>query len=281
MLWMVLACSGGSTDTEAPVQDTQVDPGDPCGELGLPVTEFVDADESTALYSTVADFWVPTGVEPWRLSENWTGCDNVLVIEDEPTQNQNADYSIWEKQKDIKAFFQLVPKNTQILFISSIGNDDDRREALDDLKKRVDEVLEEKLEEGDQAWWEPRIVYVTERSNKIDGWFGEVMKDPGWGIGIDRFQRLRYIGSYADPDRYNSSYGWFDPNMEMAANEARYYNFEHERHLAMEAEGATEVTLFTGERVAGNTDVTIELPSEAELAAYDTMTLDLYMGCEG
>jgi hypothetical protein len=75
--------------------------------------------------------------------------------------------------------------------------------------------------------------------------------------------------------------GWFAPNLSMAANEARYYNFEAERQAALDAEGATVVPIFTGERVAGNVYVDVDLPAESELAAFDTLTLDLTMGCEG
>ncbi len=282
MLWMLWGCGGAPGDPQTePAQDTQVVSEDPCEVLGLAKQEFQDAADSSALYATAADFTIPTADGDWSYKEAWTGCDNVLVIEDEPTQTQSADYSIWEKKKDIKAFFQLVPKNTQIVFISTLQNDEDRAARLADLAGLVEEVLVDKLEEGEDDWWRPRIVYSTERSKKIEGWFGEAMADPGWGIGIDRFQRHRYIGSYADPDRYNSGYGWFDPNMEMAANEARYYNFEFDRQAAMDAEGATEVPLFRGERVAGNLDVTVQLPDASELATYDTMTVDLYMGCEG
>ena len=49
-----------------------------------------------------------------------------------------------------------------------------------------------------------------------------IMLNPGWGAGIDRFQRVRYIGSYADYSRYDSGRGWFAPNLSMAANEAVY-----------------------------------------------------------
>ena len=59
---------------------------------------------------------------------------------------------------------------------------------------------------------------------------------PGWGLGIDRLQRLRYIGSFADLTRYDGNLGWFAPNLSMAANEAVYYNFEALREDQLDAE---------------------------------------------
>ena len=70
------------------------------------------------------------------------------------------------------------------------------------------------------------------------------MRDPGWGFGIDRFQRIRYIGSCADPLRYDENAQWFRPNLPMAANEAVFYNFEKTREDALTAERATRGILW-------------------------------------
>ena len=118
---------------------------------------------------------------------------------------------------------------------------------------------------------------VTTRDSKIDGWIGSLMASPGWGVGIDRFQHIRYIGSYADPTRYDSSVGWFAPNLSMAANEAVYYNFEAERQLALDATGATVVPLLAG-TVSGNLSGEAVLP---DAAGFDTLEVDTTMGCGG
>lgn len=112
------------------------------------------------------------------------------------------------------------------------------------------------------------------------------MTDPRWGFGIDRMQRIRYIGSYADPRRFNGSVGWFEPNLAMAANEADLYNFESDRDERLAAQGATVVTLFDEELsdpgwagTRGYADVT--LPDAGTMAAFGAAELDLYLGCVG
>ena len=109
------------------------------------------------------------------------------------------------------------------------------REQLVVIKEQVDAKIAGMSEE-DQAWWESHIHYVTQSSKTLETWLGKTMKSPGWGVAIDRQQRLRYIGSYADYTRYDSSRGWFAPNLSMVANEAIYYNFEAEREATLEAE---------------------------------------------
>lgn len=129
------------------------------------------------------------------------------------------------------------------------------------------------------------------RSTRI-GWaalwrLGALTTAPAWGVGIDRFQRIRYVGSHADYRRFNESIGWFDPNVSMAANEARYYDFEAEREARLEADGATVVPLFAGEVIsdpgwAGTRGYAeVALPDAATMAGFDTLELDLYLGCVG
>ena len=88
-----------------------------------------------------------------------------------------------------------------------------RVETLEDrvigkLQGKVEEALAAMLPH-DAEWWRRRIHYVNVPQHLLPSWLHDVMADPGWGVGIDRFQRIRYIGSYADPERYDSTVGWF------------------------------------------------------------------------
>ena len=266
-------------ETGPPVDTTDSTPaGDPCGELGLPVVDFQDVAESTDLYATAADFTVPTRGGDWTLSEHWTGCDTYLLIQDSPSQAQGWPTDLWAR--DVGDLFEALPRNTQLLFMSTGTSTTAIEESLDGLAVEIDAVLAD-MDEADRAWWTPRINYVSQRAQIITGWVGGVMSNPGWGVGIDRSQRIRYVGSYADPTRYYSSYGWFEPNLSMVANEPVYYNFEAEREAELEADDALVVNIFDGDRVAGSTYATVELPDAATLASYDTVKIDCYMGCEG
>jgi len=267
-------------ETEPPVDTTDSVPpmGDPCADLGLPVVDFQDASENKDLYATAADFTVPTRGGDWTLSEHWTGCDTYLLIQDNPGQTQGWPTDLWAR--DVADLFESLPKNTQLLFMSTGTSTETIEGSLDGLTVEIDAVLAD-MDEADRVWWTPRINYVNQRAQIISGWVGGIMSNPGWGVGIDRSQRIRYVGSYADPTRYSSSAGWFEPNLSMVANEAVYYNFEAEREAELEAQDALVVTLFDGDRVGGNTYQTIDLPDASTLAAYDTVHIDCYMGCEG
>ncbi len=261
-----------TTDSSGPTLDGA------CDELGLPMVDFQDVAEDNSLYAVAADFTVPTRGGDWTLSEHWTGCDTYLLFPDVPRQNQGWPTGIYER--DVDDLFAALPKNTQILFMSTATSTESIEASLDTIQANVELALGDMSDE-DRAWWEPRINYVTQRASIISGWVGGVMNSPGWGVGIDRHQRIRYIGSFADPTRYSSTYGWFEPNISMVANEAAYYNFEAVRDAELEAQDALVVTLFDGDRVAGNTYATVELPDAATLAGYDTVEIDCYMGCEG
>jgi hypothetical protein len=264
-------------ETDPPVDTTDSTPaaGDPCEELGLPVRDFEAAAESDALYATAADFTVPTRAGDWTLSEHWTGCDSYLLIQDNPSQAQGWPTDLWAR--DVDTLFENLPRNTQLLFMSTGTSTTAIDASLDALTVQVDAALAA-MDEADRAWWQARIAYVPQRAQIIDGWVGDIMSSPGWGVGIDRFQRIRYVGSYADPTRYYSSYGWFEPNLSMVANEVVQYNFEAEREAVLEADDALVVPVFEGDRVAGSVYKTVEIPDPA---AYDTLKIDAYMGCEG
>ncbi len=279
-LTLLFACKD-KTETAVPDDDTG-DTAEPAATLcadGLPVRAFVDAGESEALYATAADFTVETTTGTWTLSEEWTGCGPILIIQDEPRQATGWPSHLWERDQD--DLFAALPDNTTLLFVSTDSSSDDRAAILADMQALVEEELAASFSEAEQEAWKAQIHYITERASSIEGWVGPVMIDPGWGIGIDRLQRIRYIGSYADPKRYLQSQGWFEPNLGMAANEAVYYNFEASREAELEALDADVLPIFEGEYCAGNAYVDIDLPDAETMAGYDTLNIDLYMGCEG
>lgn len=276
---LALGCRDHGDSGAAPSDTVDTAGAGVCAELGLPVRSFVEAEDDDSLFATAADFTVPTRSGDFTLSEHWTGCDVYLFIQDAPTQTLGWSTGLWER--DVDDLFAALPDNVHLFFLSTATSTGEIEAALDDLQESVDEVLQEDFDEEARAWWESRVHYVTERAQVVEGWIGDTMWDPGWGTAIDRFQRLRYIGSYADYNRYDSSVGWFEPNLKMAANEALYYNYEAERAEALEALAPTTVTIFEDQEVDDNTYVEVELPGASELSAYDTVHLECHMGCGG
>ncbi len=283
-LLLALLISGCPNETAPPGDTTPDDTqdsarsedSDPCAEQGLPMRDFADAEEDDSLYATAADFTVPTRSGDWTFSEHWTGCDVVLMIQDAPNQTWGWPIGLWER--DVEELFEKLPRNTRLLFFSTATSTESINASLDGLETEIDLVMED-MDEDERAWWQDRVAFVTQRAQIVDGWVGDIMSDPGWGVGIDRFQRIRYIGGYADPTRYDSSYGWFAPNLSYAAYEAVYYNFEAEREAELEAQDALVVPVFDGSNWSSTVEAEIEIPAEA--ANYDSLAIDLHMGCGG
>jgi len=261
-------------------------PYDVCAALGLPVRAFATATDDPTLYATAADLTVQTTVGPWHLAEQWSGCEMYLFVQDEPRQDSNTAWPTPLWARDVEAFLNMLPPNTQVFFVPTSADKAEVNASLALVQGQVQAFLD-KQAPGSRPRWLQRVHFVTETARAIPGWLGQHFTNPAWGVGIDRLQRIRYIGSYGDPYRYNATFGWFEPNLAMAANEALYYEFEAKREAALQAEGATVVPVFTNEVLEdpgwagarGSKDVT--LPEAAALAGFDTLELDLTLDCVG
>jgi hypothetical protein len=297
LLSLLLACKAEESepkptdgDTGSTADDTGDDTGsppetNPCETLGLPVRDFQLAADDDSLYATAADFSVPlTDGSTWTLSEAWTGCDTYLIIQDTPRNASGWPYDLWDR--DVDDLLDRLPRNAHIFFISDLGTTEDRLISLGGLGEQVDAALS--AMDGPTAdWWADRVHFISERSINVDGWLRDAMLSPRWPIAIDRFQRIRYVGSFADYNRYSSSAGWFEPNLAMAANEVVYYNFEAERQDRLDAVDATIVNIWTGTSASDpgwagrRTTIDVELPDAATMSGFDTLEYDLFLGCVG
>ncbi len=271
--------TGGPDSAADSSSDTSQYSPDACEVLGMTRRDFTDAEDDDSLYAVAADFTVPTRrTGDWSFSANWSGCETYLFIQDDPNQVWIGSEGLWDR--DVDELFEKLPLNVHLFFVSTATSTTSIDESLDVIEDAIDDVLDT-YPEDERSWWWDRVHLVTTRAQAMDGWLGQIMSYPGWGVGIDRFQRIRYIGSYADPTRYSSSYGWFEDNISMVANEAIYYNYESDRQDEMDSQDALVTTVFDGDRVAGEVYAEVELPDSATLGAYDSVAVDCYMGCEG
>ena len=280
-LLLPLACKHNNSDDSGAGTDSG-DSGtsitDVCADMGLTVRPWQDAEDSTDKYALAADITLPTTDGDVQLSSLWSGCESMLFIQDTPSQATGWPDALWDR--DVPDLFARLPKNVHVFFSSDATSSDLINAALGDMKTKVDAALAE-MSPDDALWWSEHVHYLTRRSQVLPGWLGKEMINPGWGMGIDRFQRLRFIGSYADETRYNATQGWFEPNLSMAANEPIYYNFESDRQDALDADGADVVKVFDGDTVSGSVEATVDLPDASTMAGYDTVTVDTTMNCEG
>lgn len=289
LISLVFACTPPEEKPKKPAEDSAVDSAVDSGnppvlcEDGTSARSFEEVAESSELRATAADFTIETTAGSWNFKENWNGCDSYLFIPESPRQNTQTGVEFWGSQRDNGALLSLLPPNTHVFFIATGRS----TEAIDTLQDSMTNDVFPRLSGEEQALWSERLHYVTTVPADIGGWLGSALRSPGWGLGIDRFQKIRYIGAFTDPQRYNSETQWFNDNLRMAGNEAVYYNFEALREARLEAQDAMVLPAFSGEVISDSGwagargYATIEFPDAATLADYDTLEFDLSMMCEG
>lgn len=292
-----LGCSGAPKETSGSGGSTggggatgqggaggTIEPGEVCKELSLPRRPFEDAEPLPELRAIASNVTIPTTAGDYDFAARWSGCESYLFIQDVPQQNANWPIGIWERQ--VEETLAAMPPNVQLFFVSVKTDESARKAALDALGAKVTEALA-KLPAEDAGRWRARIHYVTAAATELGAWIGPLMKDPGWGLAVDRFQHVRYLGSYADYKLFDSDKSWFAPGLTMVANEAVHYNFEAERQAQLDEKGGATFPLFV-EKVVGDPGndgkrsyADVVLPDAATMADYDTLELDLSIRCGG
>ena len=277
---MIFACK--TTKPHGSVTASSAVPENPyCQSLGLPTKAFITAPDSSKLGATAADFQLPTTTGPFKFSESFTGCDNYLIVQDLPRQTREFKTPIWVK--DGAQLLQNLPKNTHIFFISVVKEAELRQISLQSIIDNTDGALKD-MPAADAAFWRSHLHFVTIPVAEVKGWLGETLTTPAWGVGIDRSQKIRYIGNYSDPLRFVPSVDDFGPNLAMLANEPIYYNFEAKREAMLAAEDAQIVQVFKGESVIDKQDrifTEVSLPDAATMGTFDGLELDLTAECKG
>lgn len=255
-----------------------------CEALGLPARSWHEGPYEAVLRGVAGDFTVPTTAGDWSFSQNFSGCETYLFVPSVPRSAADWSVAIWEQ--DIKELFDKLPRNAHLFFVSSSADKKGRDADLALIEKKVQNRLT-KLPDEEAEWRRARVHYVTKSVDKLDGWVGDYLRNPGHGFGIDRFQRIRDIGSLADGERYDQAMGWFAPNLAHVAHEAILYDFEATRQQRLDADGADVVRVWTQRPIADphwagvKELVEVELPPKADLARYDTLELDMTQTCEG
>lgn len=259
------------------IEDSGVVDNPYCVSINEPTRPFITDGTGSGLYSVASDITIPTTEGNLRLSEIWTGCDSILFIPENPSQNGDFPGMTWSR--DIASLLDNSPENVHMFFISDTADETARTESLTALKALFDAEFDD-MPIPHANHWRERVHFVTVRARDAEGFLGDHFPSPGFGLGIDRFQRMRYIGSFADPSRYNESVGWFEPNLSFVRNESIYYNFESKREEELDLNTWETLPLISENPVAGDHFFTVDFPSAAEMDLYDTMIFDMTMRCE-
>ncbi len=249
----------------------------------MPARPFSDGPTGNFRRDIAADFSLELLGEPtWQFKALWSGCENYVFIPDALRVSALDDTSLWEA--DIDVLLKRSPANVHYFFVSRATTDSGAKTALESMRARIDQVLDTASGIDPNAW-RPRLHVVAQRAAALGGWVQEVLETHGrGGFAIDQQQRIRGIGNLADVNRFDpaldAAMQWpWKANLSYAAYESRYFNFDAEQQQRLDTDGATVVPMWNGEVLAEFAETDIMLPSANEMAKFDTLEVDVELGC--
>lgn len=246
-----------------------------CNWQEVPIP-FSSGPYGTGIRDLAGDFTVQTLDGTFRFSERWAGNESFLFL----LRHAASSYSLGLFSSDFAALLAESPRNVHYLFLDSSAEEATRRDQLEAVRARFEEVLAT-LPEEDAAHWRTHLHFVIDPVEELDGALGEFFRaHRSHAFAVDRFQRWREVGLLVELTTER-------PEIRFLGREAA--GFEYERRLAWEVESldALAVTVFDGHRHPGGwadgyaSTVEVEFPDAATLARYDSMAVQLYTACPG
>ena len=277
------ATTGAGGDAEDAGADAAPPPPSACIALGLPERAFSEGPHGTHRRDTGGDFTLDLlGEDPWHFKERWSGCESYVFIPDVLPVSGLDKTSIWEQ--GIAKLIAISPANVHYFFVSRYSTDAKAKTSTDAMRAKIDADLA-KLTPSKAEPWKSRLHVVAKRAGNLGNWIGDVLAGHGQpGFTIDRAQRIRGIGNFADVKQYNQALSdamqWpWKQNLAYASYEARFFNWEAEKEAELAAEKATVVPFWTGETLSEFAEKDVDLPSAAEMAKFDTLEVEVWSGC--
>ena len=293
-------CSSSDEETPAPEPEPEPDPPAPltveltkvpfpeaaaaCTQLDLPVRELDVAGPFGTMRHDIADDFTITHLDgsTWQLSEEWSGCESYLFIPSGRAVSSLEPVSIWEN--DLAELTARSPLNAHYFFVAT-GNPDNAEGLLGGIQQRITDFLAT-LDPETAAWWGERLHVVGTHASELEGWPADVFAGVGAaGWAIDRQQRVRLLGSFADVTQFDPAlqqagqWPW-KSNLGYAGYEAQHFDYEAEREAYLAAqEDVTIVQPWAGEVLADTVETTVTFPDAATMAGFDTFEIDLTMDC--
>lgn len=275
--------SMGGEDSDA--ADGTGDIGEPvasCPVDGLPKQALLPTTSSYARGETAAPFELAQADgEIFRFLDVWDGCESLVFLPDTLTVSQLDFTSLWEA--DLESLVQSSPLNTHYFFVSRLSGSAAQAQ-VQAMQGRVDALLAGMVE-VDAAHWQAHLHVGALPAGKLPNWLNAGFATYGQGgFAIDRAQRIRGLGSFADvyrPDaalQQAGAFPWRD-NLAYAAKEAHYFNAQAAQREKLKAENVTEIWLWTGEVLEQFEETVVELPSAEEMAKFDTLELLVDLAC--
>lgn len=265
---------------------------DVCDALALARTPF-QAGTGTRLGDVAGDFTIhELDGSTFTLSEQWSGCESYVFLAHFPGRTDDLFEGVLDR------FFLEGARNVRYFVISDSEFEDDRRAFAERMSASLDEGLGfHGVGPEDQTFWRERFHFATDRLTAVEGSVSAHINDYiAWAatpaaavdlaergvarpplpvvFGIDRAQQWD-VGTNLSP-----AVG-MEPQLGMAAFLGHFYEYRAALDARLAAESDATVVSLIDERTTGRVFTReVALPSAAEMAAFDTMEVDIEITCE-
>ncbi len=287
---LALSCFGNQAPKDRPQDDSSTDDTE---DSGTPLSDCEVLElEERAFDATEPEKWQrhqPAGDfsldlrdgSTWTLSEHWTGCDTyVFVPHYFDISDLNGD-SWWTT--GVADLLERSPRNVHYFFVIAGLSSGDAEEYGEAMDTEIDLALAD-LDDEDVDWWAERLHVVDGPSLATEGIVREMFKDSIgiYGFGIDRYQKIRTLGSFAAVEAYSSTlsnqgYWPWETRLYSVAGEPVYWNFEVEREDRLAAIETTVVRVVSPDEVqAQYVDAEVEIP---DVSGFDSLEIDIRIEC--
>jgi hypothetical protein len=258
-----------------------------CESLGLKALPWSDGPYGDRRHDLAGDFTI-TEVDGavFGFKAAFTGCDVVVVVPDTIPISDADPRSVWEA--GFADLFERSPRNVHYVFVSRRAGEVASAAATALFGQLLTAVST--MNDQDRAHWRGRVHIAAEGVDTLDSWIGPVVKSGigQVGFGIDRFQRIRGIGSLADVALYNAatpegSWPWAS-SLGYAAHDARYWNTEAVKRTQLEeagvfGPGTAVVPLWTGQVIEEFAEMDVALPEGLAAGEYDGLMVEIDQRC--
>ncbi len=298
---LLLAFALGGCNDAAPTPDMAPPPEDmapppppsPCTLLKLPARAWAGGPYGALRDNVADDFTLLDQSGPWSFKAKFSGCETYVFVPDTVPVSSMDKTSIWAADLDL--LLQKSPPNVHYFFVSRASDAASVMKSLALVQSQIDQVLPTLPAgegPGQREWWKARLHLVQGSGRDLQNWVGNLLRQTGasspvggYGFAIDRFQRLRGVGNYADVARFDpglqaaGQWPWQNA-LQYAAHMPIYFNYEADREDALAAQKSpTLVKVYDHELLSGTVEKDVTLPDAVTMAKFDTLEVDLNMAC--
>lgn len=273
------------------VQQCLIESADCAGLIGCiglePPLDVVHPFDSVGPYGVntrdiAGDFTVPTTTGPFTLSKTWTGLDSYIVFMT-ARDNGGAVFgypeALWNT--NVAELFDPMFAAEHVHYIFASYND---VQLVLDMETKVQAALGT-LPAEERNKWKKRVHFVTEAvpppgspagAGAALGWLADWGRANGAFIfGIDPFQQVREFGLlYLFPVEPQGVY------LHSAAAEAKGWAYERALEDGRYQGPETVVTVAEEKVTKGGFITEVTFPSKDEMAAFDTLEVEMINHCE-